>query len=217
MGSASQDDAPDVSQLLQALRDDRFWVRERAAEALGQSRSQDAIAGLLRALEDTTSTVGRRAAEALARIGSDQAVDGLLDTLGYEKTTEILTRVGSEKAVSHLHHMRSQQAPDRLQQALRHDLYAQRWQAAQTLWKSNGYQAIEELLQALQESDLENRDRIRKDVSLRPLSFRPDEYTLFDTLSRQEFQAAWNIAQDLAQMDSEYAAYIFERVLDLSP
>ncbi|MDH3603346.1 MAG: HEAT repeat domain-containing protein [Candidatus Tectomicrobia bacterium] len=217
MVSASQDDAPDVGQLLQDLRDDRFWVRERAAEALGHRRSQDAIAGLRRALEDTTSTVSKRAAEALARIGSEQAHASLFDTLGEEKATEILTRVGSKKAVRHVQHMRLEQATERWHEALRHDLYAQRWQAAQTLWKSKGYQAIEELLQALQDADLENRDRIREDASLRPLSCRPDEYTLLDALSRQDFQAGWRIARDLAQMDAEYAAYIFERVLDLSP
>lgn len=217
MVSASQDDAPDISQLLQALRDDQFWVRERAAEALGQSGSQDAVAGLLQALEDRTSTVRTRAAEALARIGSDQALAGLLDTFGYEKTAEILTRVGSKRAVRRVNNMRSQQATSMLRQTLRHDLYKQRWQAAQTLWKIKGYQAIEELLQALQDADLEHRDRIREDASLTPLSCRPDEYTLFDVLSRQDFQAAWRMARDLAQMDSEYAAYIFERVLDLSP
>lgn len=215
MVSASQDGAPDVSQLLQALQDDQFWIRERAAEALGYCHSQDAIAGLLQALDDTASTVRRLAAEALARIGSEQALAGLLETLGDEKATEILTRVGSKAAVAHLHHRRLEQATDRLHQALRHDLYAERWQAAQTLWKFKGYQAIEDLLEALRETDLENRDRIREDASLRPIASRPDEYTLFDALSRQDFQAGWHIARELARMDAEYAAYIFERILDL--
>jgi HEAT repeat protein len=167
-------------------------------------------------LEDPTSTVRRRAAEALAHIGSDEAITGLLDTLGDEKTTEILTRAGSKQAVGHVHRTRLQHTTGKLHQTLRHDLYAQRWRAAQTLWKIKGYQAIEDLLQALQDADLENRDRLREDARWRPLSSRPDEYTLWDTLSRQEFQAAWHIARDLARMDSEYAAYIFERVLDLS-
>src|SRR5687767_38618 len=201
MNSASQDNTPDVSQLLQDLRDDRFWVRERAAEALGYRGSQAAISGLLRALQDVTSTVRERAAESLARIGSEQALAGLLDTLGNEKVTEMLTRAGSKEVLDHVHHIRAEQTTDTLHQALHHDLYAQRWQAAQALWQLKGAQAIEALLQALQEPEPEGRDQIARPESRQDISDRPDEYTLFDALSRQDFQAAWHLAQDLVRMD----------------
>ncbi len=81
MTSAPQDDAPDVRQWLRDLQHDSFWVRERAAEALGYSRSPEAIRGLQNALSDTTSTVRARAAEALARIGSEHALASLFNTL----------------------------------------------------------------------------------------------------------------------------------------
>jgi HEAT repeat protein len=208
MSSASQDNTPDVNRLLQDLQDDRFWVREQAAEALGYSASQAAIAGLLHALEDKTSTVRERAAEALARIGSEPALTGLLGTLGNEKVAAMLTPAGSKEV--------SDQRTDRLHQALRHDHYAQRWQAAQALWKLEGAQAIEALLQALQEPEPKTPDQIRQDPDPASIADRPDEDTLFDALSRQDFQTAWHLAQDLVQMDAEYAAMIFERVLDLT-
>ena len=211
--SAAPGDAPDVRQLLQALRDDSFWVRERAAEALGHSRSPDAIPGLLHALQDTTSTVRERAAEALIRMGSEQALTGLLKTLGEEKANEILARVGSKEAMDQVHQMRSEQVANRLQQDLRHDLYMQRWHAAQALWKLKGAQAIDDLLQALQEADPEAK-RLRPGASPRALFDQPDEYTLFEALSHQHFRTAWDMARDLAQMDPEYAAMVCERVLE---
>ncbi|ETX07360.1 HEAT repeat domain-containing protein [Candidatus Entotheonella palauensis] len=212
MTFASQADAPDISQLLHALRSDSFWVRERAAEALGHSRSQDAIADLVGALEDTTSTVRERAAEALARIGSEQALAGLFDTLGEEKANEILARARSNEAVDRAHQAHSEQTIDQLQKDLRHEFYARRWRAAQALWKFQGSQVVEDLLQALQEPAPELSSRILDDS----ISSRPDEYILFDALYRRDFQAAWYIARDLARINSDYAAIVFERVLELT-
>jgi HEAT repeat protein len=213
--SVARDGEPDLHPLLQALRDDAFWVREKAAEALGASRSPDAVSGLLSALEDRTSTVRERAAEALARIGSERALRGLSATLGEKKANEILARVGATEAVEQAGPMPEEQMTSALQQDLRHDLYEQRWHAAQELWNLQGFQAVEDLLQALQEPALEHRSHTPNDVAAGSPISRPDEYTLFDVLSHREFQAGWHLAQDLVRMDPEYAAYVFERVLDL--
>jgi HEAT repeat protein len=216
MTSASQDNVSDVSQLLKDLRDDRFWVRERAAETLGYRRSQAAVTGLLAALGDATSTVRDRAAEALVRIGSEEALTGLHDTLGREKVTEILSRTGLQEVVDDVQQIHLEQTTDTLYEALRHDLHAERWQAAQGLWKLQGAQAIEALLQALREPEPESQHQSQQDARPASISDRPDEYTLLDILARQDFQAAWRLAQDLVQVDAGYAAMIFERVLDLT-
>jgi HEAT repeat protein len=216
MTSASPDHTPDVKELLRDLRDDRFWVRERAAETLGYRRSQAAITGLLAALGDVTSTVRERAAEALVRIGSEEALTRLHDTLGREKVTEILSRTGLQEVVDDVQQIHLEQTTDTLYEALRHDLHAERWKGAQALWKLKGAQAIEAFLQALQEPEPESQHQIRQDASPAFIPDRPDEYTLLDLLAGQDFQAAWRLAQDLVQVDAEYAAMIFERVLDLT-
>jgi HEAT repeat protein len=210
--AASPDDDSNLRQLLQDLQNDAFWVRERAAEALGRHASPEAIAALQGALDDATATVRERAAEALGRIGSDPALAGLADALGERQASETLARLGAHEAVARLQHVRTAAEVERLRQDLRHSLYERRWDAAQALWALQGAPAVEALLQALRESSLPGQPQIEP----RPLADGPDEYIIFDALSRREFQAAWNMARDLVRMDAEYGVMVCERVLDLN-
>ncbi|PON12124.1 hypothetical protein C2W62_41265 [Candidatus Entotheonella serta] len=205
--SSSQGHAPDIGLLLRDLRHDAFWIRERAAEALGDSRSPEAVSGLLSALADATSTVRERVAEALARIGSDQALAGLKETLGEKEANDVLRRVWAKQAVDERHQIRLEQITDALHHALSHGAYAERWRAAQTLWRLEGSQMIEALLQVLQVSDVEHRAQGRAEASPNPPASRPDEYMLFDALSRQDFQAAWQMARDLARRNSDVVEF----------
>ncbi len=103
---------------------------------------------------------------------------------------------------------------DELHHALRHGVYAEKWRAAQTLWRLEGSRVIEVLLHVLQEPAPGSGDR--EDANADGTVAKADEYTLFDALFRQDFQAAWHMAQDLAQMNTDYAFIVFERVLELT-
>jgi HEAT repeat protein len=66
--------------LRQALKDEEWWVRQAAAEALGKIGSP-AIPALLEALKDGMALVRQAAAEALGKIGDPQALPALLEAL----------------------------------------------------------------------------------------------------------------------------------------
>ncbi|MCL4299240.1 MAG: HEAT repeat domain-containing protein [Anaerolineae bacterium] len=65
---------PAAEVLVRALRDERPWVRVRAAKALVPVESRQAIPALFRALDDESYMVRHHAEEALARMGVGQMV-----------------------------------------------------------------------------------------------------------------------------------------------
>jgi HEAT repeat protein len=65
---------PAAQVLITALKNERPWVRVRAAKALIPVESQEAIPALFQALEDESYVVRHHAEEALARLGVGQMV-----------------------------------------------------------------------------------------------------------------------------------------------
>src|SRR5688500_11261148 len=70
--------------LLTALREARYVLRGRAADALGMLRDPAAVPALLDALRDEVDSVRGHAASALGQIGDQRATAALLDLLGEE-------------------------------------------------------------------------------------------------------------------------------------
>jgi HEAT repeat protein len=68
---------PAIGALLEALADDNWVVRYRAAEALGFIRDERSVAALIRALEDRRDHVRYMAAKGLGRLG-DRPAGGAL-------------------------------------------------------------------------------------------------------------------------------------------
>ena len=75
--------APAVEPLIAALRDEDWYVRENAAEALGETKDARAVKPLIEALKDLN--IRSRAAEALGEIKDVRAIDPLIAALGDEE------------------------------------------------------------------------------------------------------------------------------------
>ena len=71
-----------VAPLIEALSDDRHWVRWEAAKALSQIGNQESIHALLEALSDKEFDVRWLAAEGLIRIGRKSVVPILATLVG---------------------------------------------------------------------------------------------------------------------------------------
>jgi HEAT repeat protein len=65
---------PAAPALIEAMKDERPWVRVRAARALVSVESKQAIPALFQALDDESYVVRHHATEALARMGVGQMV-----------------------------------------------------------------------------------------------------------------------------------------------
>jgi HEAT repeat protein len=65
---------PAAAVLIEAIQDERPWVRVRAAKALVPVESKQAIPALFKALDDDSYVVRHHAEEALARMGVGQMV-----------------------------------------------------------------------------------------------------------------------------------------------
>lgn len=224
-----------ITSLFQAVADENRTVRERAAEALARIGTaevieqlgdilghqtlietltridaEEAVTGLLQVLNNPHSPLREQALEALARMGSEAAVTGLI-----KAATDSDAQIRA-KAVSHLNNRASLPATDVLHQALRHNDYALRWQAAQALWDLQGSRAVDDLLLVLQDQELDQTGRAQEDQSAIPPCAEIDEYLLIEALSSTNFEAGWQMARSITQFDTNYAAYILERTLDMS-
>ncbi|NEP94476.1 NACHT domain-containing NTPase, partial [Okeania sp. SIO2F5] len=67
-----------IRRLIPLLEHSNFFVRGRAAEALGKIGSETVIPELVQSLEDSDSYVRSRAAFALSKIGSETAIEALI-------------------------------------------------------------------------------------------------------------------------------------------
>ena len=70
-----------LEQFYEALEDERFWVRQAAAQALGELEDGRAVEPLCTTLHDPNSSVRRAAAASLGRIGDGRAVGPLSEML----------------------------------------------------------------------------------------------------------------------------------------
>jgi len=70
-----------VQPLITALRDETWWAREAAAEALGELKDVRAVQPLIAALKNLNADVQEAAVEALGKIGDPRAVEPLIGLL----------------------------------------------------------------------------------------------------------------------------------------
>jgi HEAT repeat protein len=97
-----------VEELIAALDDPSLYVREEAAETLGDIGDPRAVEALIKHLDDPASGIVDEAAESLGRIGDDRAVEPLVRLLDVgEKPDRMaaaraLGRIGNESAVGPL-------------------------------------------------------------------------------------------------------------------
>ncbi len=93
--------SPSVDELLQNLGESSSFIRQKAAQILGQIGSDTAVESLLNvALTDNTYSVRKTAIEALGNLGTSLAVEGLLFILNQgnglvrQQVAEVFTQVG---------------------------------------------------------------------------------------------------------------------------
>jgi HEAT repeat protein len=77
----SKEDVRDVELLIQALKDDRWDVRRKAAWALGNIGDARGVEALIQALRDEYPDVREEAAWALGSIGDFRAIEPLIQAL----------------------------------------------------------------------------------------------------------------------------------------
>jgi HEAT repeat protein len=99
---------PNVSALIRDLNGKNPHVRQKAAEALGETGDVRAVEPLIQALKDKDNWVRQKAAEALGKIGDARAIEPLLQALDEEDDSarhgiiEALARMGEKGVLDHL-------------------------------------------------------------------------------------------------------------------
>ncbi|NER30843.1 MAG: TIR domain-containing protein, partial [Symploca sp. SIO1C4] len=133
--------------LNQALEDEDYDVRRRAAYALGNIGTEAAITALISALEDQDSDVRQRAAYALGAIGTEAAITALISALEdqdsdvRQRAAYALGNIGTEAAIP------------ALISALEDEDSDVRWRAAEALGKIGSEAAIPALIRTLEAQD----------------------------------------------------------------
>ena len=155
---------PAVEPLITVLNDERSYVRESAAEALGMIGDANAEEALIAALKDKDPTVQERAAEALGNIGDLRAFEPLIGVLkgsysdvhnSIEKALDkLITKVNDEKQKAIYFIAKGsweecikigEPAIEPLITALKDDNSEVRKNATETLGKIGGNRAVEAL------------------------------------------------------------------------
>ncbi|GBC77852.1 Phycocyanobilin lyase subunit alpha [bacterium HR08] len=165
-----------VEPLIQALRDEDWWVRTAAAKALGQIGDARAVEPLIQALRDKGKWVRTAAAKALGQIGDARAVEPLIQALrDWDESVrtaaaEALVKIGDARAVEPLiqalrdgwvrtaaaealGQIRAARAVGPLIQALRDEDWRVRTAAAEELGRIGDARAVEPLIQALRDEN----------------------------------------------------------------
>ncbi len=147
IGIKGQHAEPVIKRIASLLEDKNSYVRERAADALGEIGNEKAVDELILALSDEDRSVRWRAASALGEIGNEKAVDALIlalsDEYSYvrERAAEALGKIGNEKAV------------DALILALSDEYSDVRGRAADALGKLGNEKAVDAFILALSDED----------------------------------------------------------------
>lgn len=153
-------------------------VKREAIRALGETRSETALAPLTVALEDENYSVRIEAVRALSTIGSEKAVELLTNALADKnravrlETTDALVQIGSKKAlgilisalgskddfvrfgaIGALGRANPQKAADPLIQAFQEENKLVRLGAAEALGQMRSERAVESFVAALQDED----------------------------------------------------------------
>ncbi len=97
-----------VKYLLQALKDSDWWVRSRAADALGKIGGPKVIEAVLQLVQDKDEDIRRAAIEILNQTKDERAVDHLIqatrdnDWWVSERAIDALAEIGSKRAMPRL-------------------------------------------------------------------------------------------------------------------
>ena len=171
-----------IEGVLESAKDEEWYVRMVAAEALGSIGSEQAFERLLELTEDKDGRVRGRAAEELGTIGTEQTVERLIGLLkdkdgyvsigvnkafgsiGSEQTVERLLELTEDEdervcrgAAAALGSIGAEQAVERLLELTKDEEEIMRMIAARALGRIGAEQAIERLLELLEEEDFEVR------------------------------------------------------------
>ncbi|MDY9925929.1 HEAT repeat domain-containing protein [Methanosarcina sp.] len=156
--------------IIEALKDEDEDVRWRAAEALGNIKSDTAVQPLINALKDENYNVRWRAAKALGNIKSDTAVQPLINALKDENYNV------RWRAAEALGNIKSDTAVQLLINALKDEDYFVRENAAEALGNIKSDTAVQPLINALKDEDEDVRWRaakalgnIKSDTAVQPL------------------------------------------------
>jgi HEAT repeat protein len=133
------------------LRDNEWFVRGSAAEALGEIGSPEAVAALINALSDNEEDVRVNAARALGKIGSPEAVAGLINALS---NNEEDVRINAARALGEIG---SPEAVAALINALSDNNWFVRESAAEALGKIGSQEAVAALINALSDNEKDVR------------------------------------------------------------
>ncbi|NET06988.1 MAG: TIR domain-containing protein [Symploca sp. SIO2B6] len=226
-----------ISLINKALEDQHYYVRRRAADALGNIGTEAAVPALIRALEDEDSDVRVTAAETLGKIGSQAAIDALISALEAQdysvrwSAASALGKIGSEAAIialirtleaqdysvresvaSALGDIGSEAAIPALISALEAQDYSVRWRAAEALGKIGSEAAIPALIRTLEAQDYSVRWRAAE--ALGKIGSEAAIPALIRTLEAQDYSVRWRAAEALGKIGSEAAIPALIRTLE---
>jgi len=97
--------AKDIKHLLQVIKDDDWWVRTRAADALGRIGGPRVVDAVIELIRDEDEDVRRAAIEILNQTKDERAVNFLIDATKdkdwwvSERAVDALAEIGSKKAI----------------------------------------------------------------------------------------------------------------------
>src|ERR1039458_6558639 len=104
-------DARSVKYLLQALKDDDWWVRSRAGDALGKIGGPKVIDAVLELVRDRDEDIRRAAVEILNQTKDERAINHLIEATKdadwgvSERAVDALAEIGSKRAVPRMYEM----------------------------------------------------------------------------------------------------------------
>ena len=104
-------DARSVKYLLEAIKDDDWWVRSRAGDALGKIGGPKVIDAVLELVRDKDEDIRRAAIEILNQTKDERAINHLIEATRdndwwvSERAVDALAEIGSKRAVPRLYEM----------------------------------------------------------------------------------------------------------------
>jgi len=138
--------------LLQALADPEAEIRIAAARALGSRHYRQAIPKLTMLLEDENASVQEAVIEALAKIGDPVALPYLIRALGQRRSENL-----QDKILTALNLFPNEEVNTVVLDCLAHPEEPRRSGAVRFLASSPAIEAIDELIEALSETDAQVR------------------------------------------------------------
>ncbi|NES22333.1 MAG: hypothetical protein F6K41_26280 [Symploca sp. SIO3E6] len=205
-GVTKSDEA--IPELIKSLKDSSSYVRERAADALGEIGSDATVPALINTLEDSDSDVRWSAADSLGKIGSNAAIAVLIQALEHSDSRVRRNAADSLRKIS------SDAAIAALIQALEHSDSRVRRNAANSLGEIGSDTAVPELIQALEDSDSDVRRNAAD--SLGEIGSDIAIAALIQALEDSNSKVRWRVAEALVKIGSDAAIAALIQALGVS-